>query len=413
MKKLRTKLPLIKKFLLLALVVFLGFVRCRQAIPQVDENWIQFYNEQGAVALKGFVSQSPRLRGGTQRLILDGLKIFKDGAEKNLKGKISVKTRLYPQFSFGETISVTGKLETAPEFNEFSYKDYLATEGIYSLMNYPQIRKIEKGVVDFSAPPTVFLSSIFSLRKRLFEIVQQLLPEPHSSLLAGILFGFEPGFSSQFYDLFRKAGILHIIVASGFNLSVVVSFLLGITFFIKRRVSLLIALVGMIFYALLTGLEPPILRAMLMAMGALSGEFFGRRYSALVGLFLAAVLMLFYNPLWLFNLSFQLSFAATAAVILVRPLIQKLIVYEHAATTLAVQLFTLPLIFTNFHQVSLASLPVNSLILPLVPLIMGWGMLTVVVGFFSLPLAQILSWPLWLLLMVIIRVAEFFVGLVR
>lgn len=394
-------------------IASLGFLRYQQTMPRLDETFIQFYNGRGQVSLDGFVTRPPRVRGSSQRIELGKLRILQNSQVQNLTGKILIKTRLYPRFSYGERISVTGKLQTPPEFNEFSYKDYLAAEGIYSLINYPQIGKVEKAESVSSKPLELLHGLIFRLRQRLLEMIQQLLPEPHSSLLAGILFGFEPELGSQFYDLLRKAGILHIIVASGFNLSVVVSFLLGATIFIRRKLSLLIALVGMVFYALLAGLEPPIVRAMFMAVGAVGGEFLGRRYSALVGLMIAAILMLFYNPLWLESLSFQLSFLATTAVLLIKPLIQKVVAYEHAATTLSVQLLTWPLIFINFHQVSLASLPVNSLVLPLIPLIMGWGILMVVVGFLNVAFAQILSWPLWLLLTLIMRVGELFVNLVR
>lgn len=426
----------IKQFtfiLFLALLIF--FLRLKTASQHSGENWVNFYNDKGQITLIGMVAEPPEVEGKWQRIKITKL-VISENAEKfaeaqkrhkklsvsahfsalqRLQGKILVKTRLYPKFHYGDIIQLSGELKTPPEFEDFSYKEYLEIDGIYSLMDFPKIQQSavsSQQSASWESYKTLLLMRIYSLREKFEQIINQILPEPHASLLAGILFGIERSYEQEFYANMQKSGVLHIIVASGYNIMIVSSFFLGLAPIFGRRKNLVVAALGVLIYAVIAGMQPPIVRAAIMGGGVMLAEAFGRRKDALLWFFLAGILMLFANPLLYKSVSFQLSFGAALGLLLFNSYFQKLlrqipgIFRESLSTTLAVQIFTLPIIFFSFHEASPVALVVNTLVLETIPIIMGLGVVATAGGLFSISLGRVLAFPAWAILSYFVKVVE-------
>lgn len=227
-------------------------------------------------------------------------------------------------------------------------------------------------------------------RQFLDQKISQFLPSPQAELLSGILLGQNKNLPGKLKLALRDTSTLHIVVASGQNLSMVGGLFLGLAGLIRRRNAILLSLLAVTLYTLLTGIQIPILRAAIMFSLASLAQLTGRMRDGVWVLIITLGLMLLINPTWITNLSFQLSALATFGVVVVAPiLLTKLnklpIIGQDLAVSLAAQMMVMPVIAQNFHQVSLVGVIANLFILWTISFIMilGTGMLV---------LGTILSW---------------------
>lgn len=253
-------------------------------------------------------------------------------------------------------------------------------------------------------------------REALDRKISQFLPSPQAELLSGILIGQNKNLPGSLKLNLRDTSTLHIVVASGQNLSMVAGFFLGMSGLIKRKNATFISLIAVVFYTLLTGLQVPILRAAIMFTLASLAEFFGRERDGWRVLVITAGLMLLVNPGWISDLSFQLSFLATFGVIVISPILLRWlskipVIGGDFAVTLAAQLMVTPVIAQNFHQLSLVSLVTNALVLWTIPFIMILGTVMIIVGSLSIFLGQFVSLAVNVLLTYFIYIVHFFASL--
>lgn len=258
----------------------------------------------------------------------------------------------------------------------------------------------------------VFKSQRQVLDQRIF----QFLPSPQAELLSGILLGQNKDLPAQLRLSLRDTSTLHIVVASGQNLSMLAGLLLSLSPFIKRRNAILLSLLAVILYTLLTGLQVPILRAAVMFTLAAVAQLFGRQKQSVWVLMVTAALMLLINPKWASELSFQLSFMATFGVIVVTPVLLKIfktipLLGQDLAVTLGAQLMVTPIILQNFHQLSLVSVFTNLLVGWTVPFIMILGTILIIVSFVSATLAILISFLTNAFLTYFVNIASFFSSL--
>ncbi len=219
-------------------------------------------------------------------------------------------------------------------------------------------------------------------RQSLSHKINILLPEPQASLLKGILLGVKSDLSPDFYDALKRTGTLHVIVASGYNISFISGLIIPLLRFLGRRLSLVTALGLLYFYSLLAGGDPPIMRALLMGSLVCIGDYLGRPSAALRLLLVSALIMLMLDPLLVGDLSFQLSFLATLSLISVAPILKRLapnIRLGDFWDSLASQLLVWPLIAFNFQTVSVWSPLTNLLVLWAVGPAMIAGLLILIV----------------------------------
>jgi competence protein ComEC len=249
-------------------------------------------------------------------------------------------------------------------------------------------------------------------------VIAQLLPEPSASLLTGILLGIKGAIPGDLWDALETTGTSHIVVISGFNLSIIGGLFASLSVrLVGRRYAAWFASAAIVVYTLLVGASAAVVRAAIMSVVAVWGQHFGRPYSAPNALFGAALLMTAWNPHTLWDLGFTLSFAATLGLLLFatpaergfEALLSRMLpggwvepasklLYEPLVLTSCCQLTTMPVIWYHSGQVSLVTLLSNALVLPLQVQVMAWGSAATLGGLLWLPLGRVLGWGAWLFL---------------
>lgn len=248
-------------------------------------------------------------------------------------------------------------------------------------------------------------------------VINQLLPEPQASLLAGMLFGVRADIPQAFYQDLIATGVIHVIALSGTNISILIDIVAKATGFLGKRVSAVSSIVFITSFVLFVGPSPTIVRAAIMGSMSMVAIFFGRRYWSLLSLFIASGIMLIIEPSWGGEISFQLSFLATLGIILANKVVEReqskrlsrqliFIFKENLVMTLSAQLFTLPVIVYHFERISLISPIANLLIAWSIQPIMIFGMITSLLGIIWLPLAYIPAIISWVFLTYFVKVVE-------
>jgi len=253
-------------------------------------------------------------------------------------------------------------------------------------------------------------------RQALDQRISQSLPSPQAELLSGILLGQNKSLPAHLKLALRDTSTLHIVVASGQNLSMVAGFFLSLAGLIKRKNALILGLLASIFYTILAGFQVPILRAAIMFGLAGVAQLFGRKNDGFRSIIMVGALMLLVNPKWITEISFQLSFLATFGVIVVAPiLLEKFkfvpIIAQDLAVSLAAQLMVTPIIAQNFHQISLVGLIANLAVLWTIPFIMTGGAVMLLAGFVWQGLANLVGLGVSVLLTYFYYIVQFFSAL--
>jgi competence protein ComEC len=404
-----------------ALALLLGALRYQAAIPDLDDPaFVAHYNDSGWVTLEGTVQGYPDVRDTWTNLRFEADSLDQEGETHPVGGTVLVRAPRFPEAQYGDRLRVSGLLQTPPQFEDFSYQDYLARQGIYSIVYRPQITRIESG------QGSPFWAAIFAAKDRARDAIARLVPDPEASLLQGILLGIRSGIPTDLYDDYNTTGTSHIIVISGSNITLVAA-LFALTFglVLGKRRAYWFTIAGITVYVLLVGADAAVVRAGLMGGLFVTAIYLGRRSTAYVSLFASAFVLTLINPRALWDVGFQLSFAATLGLILFAPALERLLergsgrlvsperarqgtryLYQALIITLAAQILTIPLVVYHFGRLSLVAPLANLLILPVQPPIMGLGGAAAILGVPALsgplpflePLARAVAWVPWLCL---------------
>lgn len=256
------------------------------------------------------------------------------------------------------------------------------------------------------------------LREQLDKTITQFLPSPQAELLSGILLGNKKDLPGHLKLALRDSSTLHIVVVSGQNLTFVAGiFMFTLAGILNRRLAIIISLGAILFYTLLTGAQVPVVRAAIMGSLGFGAQFFGRVSDGIWFLMFAAGSMLLFNPFWITDLSFQLSFLATLGVIVAAPILEKQLQFlprfisQDLAITTGAQLLVMPIIAQNFHQLSLVGLFANLLIGWTIPIVMILGTLMLFLGQVFSFLGQVIAFATLAFLTYFIYIVEFFASL--
>lgn len=330
-------------------------------------------------------------------------------------GNIFAKSDLYPRFSYGDKVKVTCKIEIPEPIEDFRYDMYLARMGVFYVCQQPFIEVVEEGA---GSP---FFIAVFSFKNKLAEQIQLLWHEPYASFMAGLLYGYRGGLG-KLNELFSRTGVTHIVAISGYNITMVSTILstLLVRAYVPRKKAFYAIIAGIIVFVIFTGASASVVRAGIMGCVVLLAKHLGRMSRIANVLVFTAVIMNVENPFVLmYDAGFQLSFLSTCGLVYVSPLIQIYTkkwpewggIKETVEATLAATLATLPLILFQFGRLSLVSLPVNVLILWLIPWIMLAGFVAVVVGSVFFPLGSWIAALAWAGMRYIVWVVSWFSGL--
>lgn len=381
--------------LLITLIVLLavsgGLLRAGFDIGEKNETVFDpVLGEQ--IEAEGVVATVPEITSSGQNVTVEIEKLSPVEGEEVIRGvsKAVVYARSFPELSYGDNVELTGEIREPSRFETdtgrmFNYPRYLAREEVFYEMPQPMIEVTGGDSGNF------LKGLLASLREDLLSVIHRQIPDPHAALTGGVILGAEDALGEALEQDFRDAGVIHIVVLSGYHVTTVAVAIGAILLFAGLSVTAasVIAIGGVALFALLVGLTPTVIRASIMAIIALFARIFSRQYAASRGLALAAVLMVGVNPhILLFDPSFQLSAVATAGLIgFGDSIADKLSVIpvrfglrEMATATIAAQIAVSPLLVFYTGELSLVSLIANILVLPVVPVLMAAGAATAAVG---------------------------------
>lgn len=419
----------------------LGIWRHQSAVLKVV-----YPEEEEVVTFVGIVVAEPDVRSSNTKLTI---KSFGKDSQQ-IVGKALITVNPYPEYQYGDKMKIKGKLRVPLDFaaskeaslaskgrEDFNYRDYLAKDGIYSVIYWPEIELISKNNGNF------VLAQILKLKNELRDSLYQSLSPPQSSLLVAMVFGDQRRMSEDLRNKLNVTGLRHITAVSGMNVTILsgilMTFLIGLGLW--RQQAFYFTLVLILVYMIMTGFQASIVRAGIMGSLFLWAQYLGRQNLSSRAVIFAGALMLLFNPqLLTLDVGFQLSFLAIMGIIYFYPFIKNFFVtppsifwgrakyrfyaipyyffsflllknrtlQDIAAMTLSAQLFTLPILIYNFGYISKVSFITNILVVPLIPLIMILGFVVAFGGMIFKFLGFILAFPAWFLLTYLVKVIDSF-----
>jgi competence protein ComEC len=412
--------PKVRLISLIAILVLTGISYYHLRAKTADD-LIKFHNNE--VFIIGQISDEPDVRADQIKLTIQVYQISKNHQNfQNISGKILITSERYPEYQYNQWLKVKGQLKAPKIYPDFDYQQYLAKSDIFSTIYHPEIQEIEKPAEiqqNFLTRSWIwFKKSLLKIKTQFSQKISKILPEPQSSFLAGLLLGEKRAIPENLYQAFVKTGTIHIVVISGFNITIVVKALMGLMRRRSKKLAAILALAGVFLFTILVGAEAPVVRAAIMAGLVIWANLIKRKSDITIALLAAALVMVLANPKVLkLDLGFQLSFLATLGLVYFSPILENWlvrwknflppIIREPLIATLSAQVMVIPIILYNFGRLSLIASLANILIIPIIPLTMFLGFVAVFGGFLWLEIGKILAWLSWLLLTYQIKVAEF------
>jgi len=356
------------------------------------------------VGIDGYIASEPQIGETKVSYVVRTQSIKYLGKGKNIKGKILLSIPLDSKRSelvYGRNIYIKGVLKTPKgrrNPGSFDYRSYLAQSGISATI-FAQGSGVK--VINGNSGNVIVKAGLI-VRNHIIGIVNKSLPEQQAGLLNGMLIGYTDGLTEDVQKAFRDAGLSHIMAVSGANvafLTIPLVFVFRKLRVRQRTANILISLI-LVMFVFVTGFEASVTRAVIMGITVLAAQIIRRETDVFTSISFAAILLLVQNPLNLFNIGFQLSFAATLSIILFYGFIKEKLDYKYIpgfitdtmAVTLAAQVGVLPISAYYFNSVSIISVISNLFVVPLTGIITVIGCIMAAAGVISLMLAQIIGY---------------------
>ena len=397
-------------------VVILGLImiiiiRWYFSINDNRESLIERYSGN-VVVVEGGISDEPLIKDFTKTFTLKAESVNGEPVDFFIR----VQVDRYLEYEYGQRLRLEDKLSEPFNFEgsggrTFDYINFLLKDGIYFEMKKPDIEVLE------GKSGSIITYSLLKVKQSFLENIKRVMGEPHAALAGGLVVGEKSALGKELLDDFRVAGLIHIVVLSGYNITIVADSIRRLLSFLPRNMGIILGGLGIIAFSVLVGGGATVVRSCIMATIALIGTLLRRDYNVGKALFIAAALMLIQNPrILLHDPSFQLSFLATLGLILLSPVIEnrlgfvteKLGMRGLIASTLATQIFVSPYILYMMGQLSIIGIVVNILVLPIIPATMLFVTLTGLFDFVSQSASEIMGWISYALLSYELFMVQFF-----
>lgn len=381
---------------ILVLAVFISFSRTLPILTKesVFATTTSRFTDRG-VLFKGYISNEPTKKYKKQTLYIKQLQDVSIEDQTLTKNHGSILTRVdnYKEFKVGQVCEFSGTLVEPENFDDFDYKQYLHNQGVFYILEDPIYDCFP---IDQKREGNPLKSFLIDFKNDLIEKIDNSLHEHPSSLLAGILFGQNRRLEKEFEERTRITGVSHITAASGYNITILVIAVSKIFFFLPKKVKIILSLAVIWSFALLSGLSSSIIRACIMSSLSLIAVFFGRESVVHITTPLVCLIFVFLDPLIILDVGFTLSVSAILGLTYLLPTLEKgketlvkllnkrkespgltlEFLDDYILPTLSCTISTLPVSIFNFKTLSIWSLPVNAVVLPVVEGTMLWGVLS-------------------------------------
>ncbi len=352
----------------------------------------RFLDGDRNVTFIGRVCEEPVDRGERREFIVKADSLFSGQAHLPARGKVLVYSyvRISGRVSLGDRILIGGTVRPPPaprNPGEFDYRAYLATRGIHAVLYQSRFSRLR--IVDKKEGNSLYGSIIIPLRRSMRRVFLEAAGPTAASFLNAVILGDRSSLTPDLRENFARAGVVHILAVSGLHVGFVLLIIsgLGLLLRLNRHWRLGFTLAALGLYVLLTGAKPPVVRASLMGALYLCGGLLERKTDPLNLIGVAALLLLFLNPDFLFDAGFQLSFGAMLGILLLYPRLAALRLFREKTgasryltaallVSLTAQIGTLPLTLFYFQRLPLLSLVTNLIAIPLAGLVTALGFTT-------------------------------------
>ncbi len=413
-------------YVLLHVAIFAcGMLRLEIAtVPTIPQH---FYNQP--VSFTGKTVYQPKRGEAWDACYAVGeVQLLSDPTQK-VSTKLLIRFQVLQPLLYGKHLALTGVLRQPQSQRNpggFDYRVYLARQNVSGIIDHKGLLQIgsQSGFL-----PLRWIEALRLKTEQVIDSAYSALETPptrlNAQLLKGILLGKREDVPTETLDIFRNSGTFHVLAVSGLHVGLVAMFCnfgLSIvqipmtTFRIPKKIISLLTIIAVLVYACLVGFRPSVFRATLMAILYLFATIIDRDADIYNLLAVAALVLLLINPSQVWDVGFQLSFVAVAAIVyfvpkMERPLqklweqpesvdVSTIVRYKNIAVkwlilsylvTFAAQLGTGPLIAYHFYRAYPLGVIVGPFAVGLVALIVGVGMASICVGFVWLPLAKLLA----------------------
>ena len=321
----------------------------------------------------GRVTDDSRPAAGGSEVLVEPDRILVAGGQVSGVGNLMVRWRGPTEAGFGDEVQATGKLALPRDLPTFDRRAYMAQRHVYLEVAATSFNVANAGSGLTGVPGW--------LRAHYTEAVDQALPAPHAAVLLGVVLGIRQGIPPALQNALIATGLIHLLVLSGLKVAVFARIVQGALQPLLGGLAMWPALGLIGVYALVGGATPAAVRASVMGGLAIAASRLGRPTHVWTSLAITAAAMLAWHPDLAWDVGFQLSFAGTASIILLTPAIERRVhllpaaLREPFAVTCAAQVGTLPMMATDFHVLSPAAPVANAVALPILPVIVGAGLL--------------------------------------
>jgi competence protein ComEC len=325
------------------------------------------------VLVEGRVADDPRLLAGGEELLVAPDRLLTAAGGLAPAGSVVAFVRGAADVGIDDQVEVSGRLDLPRDQPTFDRRAYAAQRGAYLEMRSASLDVVSRGGGVRALPGWV--------RDRYRQAVTLVVPPPHSGVLIGIVLGVRTGIPARLEQDLVATGLVHLLVLSGLKVAVFARLVTGVLSPLLGRAAALPAVALIALYALAGGATPAAVRASAMGGLALVAARLGRPTHLWTSLAATATAMLAWRPELAWDVGFQLSFAGTAAIVLLTPGIERRLAWlpgwlrEPFAVTCAAQVGTVPLMATDFHLLSPVAPIANAAVLPLLPAMVATGLL--------------------------------------
>lgn len=408
---------------ILILFLILGLGLSRLWVEESKTPLVDYAGQR--VVLVGWVAEEPDVREDKVYYLLQALELVRGEESRSISGAVRLQLKESNQvYGYGDVLKVSGLLSRPDPVGNpgaFDYRTYLERRGIMVQLLARGNDAIQKtGVV--GANP--LQNAALKVKRKLSAVATTSLNSSQAAVLNGLIFGTQGLIDRETRKSFSETGVVHILSVSGLHVGLVLGGLIGLLRFLRLPPGFIAPLStpALVFYVLMTGLNPAVLRSAIMALLLIWAHHLGRDRDWPTTLALAALAILIGNPLQIYHPGFQLSFAATWGILYLGPVLTKACstvlkglpekivrpVSLALAVPLAAQLATIPLVAWYYNLLSPVSIPANLLAVPLVGLIMSLGLLAAALGLVWLPLAALVNVVTGVVLDVFLALVAFF-----
>lgn len=344
----------------LIFVCFFSFILFFSLYAVTDSQNVSLY-QRGTYQFKAVIDSIPKIDGDRMSMVVKTPDSEKWAASYRIQSA-DEKDRL-SYIEPGMACELTGSLEepkhsTVP--GTFYYNEYLYQQHIHWNYSVTSIQNCSE--------PANFMYKLLSLRKYIISFTNDLLPPNSAGIVQALTVGDRFNVEDEVLNAYQKIGVVHLLAISGLHIGILTAglFYIMIRIGITREKASIMLLLFLPLYVVLTGAAPSVLRAALMSGIYLAGSLVKWRVHSAGVVCLSYIILLLFNPYYLFEAGFQLSFAVSFSLILSSSIFKRVKTFlgQLAMVSMIAQLGSLPVLLYHFQQFSIISIPMNMVLVP-------------------------------------------------